>query len=254
MMVRDPIVAEGAGLAARSPDQLLVGLPRAAAAEEETPVTPDEYRGLATLGFGDPYQFAARGERLPMAAFLYWENTRAAAGQVIDGRATFWFERDGRIMLRVEPADGSPALDLPVDGVPVVATRCPHQRHAGWTSREAPLADCLPEPVRYAVDQARSARVPVTAAPLIHERAYCGYSLDFGGHSRIDVTGAAAFVFPTILIAPPLDAASIKARVAQQLDVDEPSDVVTDFDCRYLASASAADRYRRLRAARAAGP
>lgn len=247
MIVRDPIIAEGAGLAARSPDQLLVGLPRAAAAEEETPVTSDEYRGLATLGFGDPYQFAAPGQRLPMAAFLYWENTRASAGQVIDGRATFWFERDGRIILRVEPAEGGPPLDLPVDGVPVVATRCPHQRHPGWTGREGPLADCLPEAVRYAVDQARSARVPVTAAPIHHERIYCGYSLDFGGHSRIDVTGAAAFVFPAILVAPPLDAPTIRAEVAQQLDFDEPPDVVTDFDCRYLASAFAADRYRRLR-------
>lgn len=252
MVVRDPIIAEGAGLAARGPDQLLIGMPRAARAEEEAPVTADEYRGLAALGFGDPTQFAAPGQRIPMAAFLYWENTRASAGQVIDGRATLWFERDGKTMLRVEPADGSAPLDLPVDGVPVVATRCPHQRHPGWSSREAPLADCLPEPVRYAVDQARSARVPVTAAPLLLDGAYAGYSLEFGGHSRIDVTGAAAFVFPTILVAPPLDGPGIRARVAAQLELDEPPDVVTDFDCRYLASASAADRYRRLRAARAA--
>lgn len=247
-MIRDPIIAEGAGLAARSPDQLLVGMPRAARPEDPTPVTSDEYRGLAALGFGDPYQFAAPGQRLPMAAFLTWENTRASAGEVIDGRATLWFERDGRIMLRVDPSAGGPPLDLPVDGVPVVATRCPHQRHPGWTSREGPLAERLPEAVRYAVDQARSARVPVTAEPIFLDRSYSGYSLDFGGHSRIDVTGAAAFVFPVILLAPPHEASAIRRRVAEQLDLDEPPDVVTDFDCRYLASASAADRYRRLRA------
>jgi hypothetical protein len=251
-MIRDPLIAEGAGLAARSQDQLLVGLPRGPGGEELSPVTSDEYRGLAAIGFGDPYQFAGPGQRIPMAAFGYWENSRAATGEVIDGRATLWFAGDGRIVLRVEPADGSPPLDLPVDGVPVVATRCPLQRHAGWQAREAPLAECLPEPVRYAVDQARTAMVPVSAAPIMFERGYAGYSLDFGGRARIDVTGAAAFAFPTILVAPPLDPASIRQRVARQLDLDEPPDVVTDFDCRYLASATAADRYRRFRAARGA--
>ena len=253
MMVRDPIIADGAGLAARSRDQLLVGSPRAARAEEELPVTSDEVRGLVAIGFGDPYQFAGPGQRLTMAAFLYWENARAADGEVIDGRGTLWFDQSGRVVLRVEPADRSPPLDLPVDGVPVIATRCPHQRHPGWASRQPPLADCIPEPVRYAVDQARSARVPVTAAPIMFEQAYAGYTLDFGGHSRVDVTGPAAFVFPALLVAPPLDAGLIRARVARQLDDDEPPDAVTDFDCRYLASASIADRYRRYRAASRGG-
>lgn len=248
MNVEDPLIAHGPGLAARRAECLLVGMPRWNH-EGESSVTSDEYARLRDIGFGDPYQFAATGCRLPVAAFAYWEDTIASAGQVIDGNGVLWTEPTGQLWLRITPKDGSEPLDLPVTGVPAIATQCPHQRHPDWASRDALLAEALPDPVRWLVDQARSASVPVVAVPLQYDRNYAGYSLRIGTWIRIDVTGPAGFVFPRELAAVGSDINAIVTEARRQLERDEPSDIIDDFECRYLASAHLAARYRALRQA-----
>ena len=93
---------------------------------------------------------------------------------------------------------------------------------------------------------AHAAHVPIGAEPIFVDRQYAGYSLHIDSR-RVDVTGPAGFVFPAQLAAKNVDARAVHQLILEQLDRDEPSDVVTDFEHRYLASALLATRYRTLR-------
>jgi hypothetical protein len=247
-MIANLIIATGAGLAARGDDQLLVSPARPALTIARLPVTANEWARMRETPFGDPARFAAPGEAIPVAALLLWEDTVAAAGECINGRATLLLASASPLafVVRIEPDDGSEPLDLPIDGVPVVATLCPHHEIPGWESVIPAMPYAMPPSLEPLVRAAHAARVPIGAEPIVVDRQYAGYSLHLGGR-RVDVTGPAGFVFPAQLAARGVDARAVHDQIKRQLDRDEPSDVVTDFEHRYLASALLATRYRKLR-------
>ncbi len=68
----------------------------------------------------------ADGLRTSVAAISALEDQRAAAGPVVNGRGTLRL-REGQWRLGIQPTVGD-ALELPVDGIPVVATGFPPER------------------------------------------------------------------------------------------------------------------------------
>lgn len=262
-MIVDPLIAEGAGLAARSAGQLLIGVPRADDPAAATTVCPEEYRRLYDAGMGKPEQFAARHEKLTYAFFSYVENTIAGAGDVVNGRGELFLSPANLPMLRVVPQDGGAPLELPVSGVPVVAERIPLQKQNGaWAGRtDLSIVDSLPAPLFRWVRDALRRQLKVTAAPISTDfGAYCGYSLLTDApitvrspdgttistvvQHRIDVTAAAGYVFPYSQLPPGEDRVALAARIASALDANEPQDVIGDFESRYLASATIARYYQ----------
>lgn len=243
----DPLIAEGAGLAARTQEHLLVGLPRKGDPSARTPVGPHEYGDLKKAGIGDPQQFAKSNEKIPLSAFMFWENTIAAAGDVVNGTAELRLE--GGLVLHVKPEGGGAPLDLPIQGVPVVAMPTARQRKdPKW--HETATAEDVPEPVKPLIEMARWSKTPVRAFALIDRNGmYVGYTLHVGKVLKVDVTGAAGFSFPQELAEEWVMGAKAHEKAIAQLEQDEPSDVIDDFDCRYLASAMASVRYARMRRA-----
>jgi len=249
-MTTNLIIATGAGLAARADDQLLVSPTRSRPTPAQLPVTAIEWERMRETLFGNPSLFAGPGELIPAGALFTWEDLVSAAGACINGRATLLLASSSplAITVRIEPDDGSEPLDLPVDGVPVVATLCPHHAMPDWESEIPAMPYALPLSLEPLVRAAHAARVPVGAEPIFVDRQYAGYSLHIDSR-RVDVTGPAGFVFPAQLAAKNVDARAVHQHILRQLDWDEPSDVVTDFEHRYLASALLATRYRKLRCA-----
>lgn len=262
MMIQNPLIAEGAGLAALNPDQFVVGLPRSGELSSLTPAITSTYFNLRDTGLGDPRPFAHPSERLPLSFFSYIENTVAARGQVVNARATLRFDELTLLQLRMVLPDGSEAPTAHVKGVPLVAMRAPIQcTSPDWASRaEVPLSETFPEPIRELMLGVLQRGIKVTALPLwLEQRIYCGYALklpmpvklgtdDAVVNYRIDVTAGAGFVFPYELTDPSWKAEDVKYRVKKRLEDDEPPDIVTgDFEARYLASAYLASNYRMAR-------
>ena len=89
--------------------------------------TADQLRNLRQTGLGDPYQFVGEGKpgaRVPLEAVRYWEDSIAAQGPVIDGKATFRME-NGKLLADIAPSDGSPMLTVEVEGTPAIASGFP---------------------------------------------------------------------------------------------------------------------------------
>ena len=247
-MTTNLLIATGAGLAARTDDQLLVSPTRPRPPSERLPVTATEWARMRETRFGDPRQLAGPGELIPVDALFVWEDTAAAAGPCVNGRATLLLASAAplAIVARVELEDGSEPLVIPVDGVPVVATLCPHHAMADWESAIPAMPYALPLSLEPLVRAAYAARLPVGAEPIVVDSQYAGYAMHVGDR-RVDVTGPAGMVFPAQLAARGVDARAVHNDILRQLDWDEPSDVVTDFEHRYLASALLAARYRARR-------
>jgi len=100
--------------------------------------TASQLRGLVDAGVGDPFQFAGPNERVPLAAVRYWEDTIAAQGPVINGRAKLELGDDGRMFLNIEPSDGSPTIKVEVEGTPVIASGFPPERIPGTPRNMTP--------------------------------------------------------------------------------------------------------------------
>ncbi len=144
--VRDPQIGGNAALAARNPETLLVdaGQRWHVDAGEYIAQTAHQLEGLKAAGFGDPYEFADVNGRVPVEALLYWQDMIAAQGDVIDGLATFGFLEDGTSLMTVHPVDGSAAIVVEVEGVPVIGTGFPKELAPGaprdMTTRKALVA------------------------------------------------------------------------------------------------------------------
>lgn len=132
-VVESPQLGGGAALAARVPDRLFVDRRGRWQADpsEHIAQTASQLRGLREAGLGDPSQFAAPDERVPLAAVRFWEDTIAAQGPVIDGAASLQLGGDGRLLLHVDPGDGSARVTLEVRGTPLVATGFPPEHIPG---------------------------------------------------------------------------------------------------------------------------
>lgn len=131
--VESPQLGGGAALAARVPERLFVDRRGRWQADpsEHIAQTASQLRGLRDAGIGDPFQFAGPDERVPLAAVRFWEDSIAAQGPVIDGSASLQLSGDGRLLLHVDPSDGSPRLTLEVTGTPLVATGFPPEHMPG---------------------------------------------------------------------------------------------------------------------------
>lgn len=113
--VVDPLLAEGAGLAARADHHCVLGMARAAT-DEVSPVTAEEYQELGRLGFPHPYEYFKQMDRLPVAYFGMIENQVAARTQCVNCRpyVRLVLEPDRRYQIEIHPEDGSPPLLLDV--------------------------------------------------------------------------------------------------------------------------------------------
>ncbi|MFD3871497.1 hypothetical protein [Streptomyces sp. NPDC058623] len=133
------MIGGGAALAGRDPDALLVD---ARGRWHVDPITAivqsaDQVRHLRQSGFGDPYQFADAQERVPLPAIRLWEDTAAARGPLIDGRAELSVSPQGRLIAEIVPADGSAPVKVEVQGSPLIATGIPPEIVPG-ANRQVP--------------------------------------------------------------------------------------------------------------------
>ncbi|MFF6998032.1 hypothetical protein ACFY93_24145 [Streptomyces sp. NPDC008313] len=124
---REIMIGGGASLAGRDPDVLLVD---ARGRWHVDPIeaivqSADQVRHLRESGMGDPYQFADPQQRVPLPALQLWEDTAAARGPLVDGRAGLSIGEEGRLIAEISPADGSPPVRVEVQGSPLVATGIP---------------------------------------------------------------------------------------------------------------------------------
>jgi hypothetical protein len=123
---REIMIGGGAALAGRDPDVLLID---SRGRWHVDPIkgivqSADQVRHLREAGW-DPYHFAEPKERVSLAALQLWEDTAAAKGPLVDGRASLDLADDGRLLARISPADGSPPVTVEVTGTPLVATGVP---------------------------------------------------------------------------------------------------------------------------------
>jgi hypothetical protein len=136
---RKLMIGGGAALAGRDPDMLVVDSRGRWHVDPITAIvqSADQVRHLGPTGFGDPYQFAAPRERVPIDALRLWEHTAAMRGPVIDGHCHLSVDEHGRLLATVAPVDGTPALTVEVQGAPIVATGVPPEIIPGC-SRQIP--------------------------------------------------------------------------------------------------------------------
>jgi hypothetical protein len=136
---RQVMIGGGASLAGRDPDVLLVD---ARGRWHVDPIeaivqSADQVRHLRQSGMGDPYQFAGPQQRVPLPALQLWEDTAAARGPLVDGRAGLGIGAEGRLIAEITPADGSSPVKVEVQGSPLVATGIPPEIIPG-ANRQVP--------------------------------------------------------------------------------------------------------------------
>lgn len=135
------MIGGGAALTGRDPNVLLVDAcgrwhidPAEAIVQ-----SAEQVRHLRQSGLGDPYQFADPQQRVPLPALQLWEDTAAARGPLIDGRAELSIGVGGRLIAEITPADGSDPVKVEVQGSPLVATGIPPEIIPG-ANRQVPTA------------------------------------------------------------------------------------------------------------------
>ncbi|WP_371681441.1 hypothetical protein [Streptomyces sp. NBC_01276] len=177
------MIGGGAALAGRDPGALLVD---ARGRWHVDPIvaivqSADQVRHLRQSGMGDPYQFAGPKDRVPLAALQLWEDTAAARGPVIDGRAELSIGAEGRLIAEIIPADGSPPVKVEVQGTPLVATGIPPEIIPGADRRvptASEAADVLTEALTAAgTPEAEAARDRLLTLPDGEGRAAASLGL-----------------------------------------------------------------------------
>ncbi|MFF6781840.1 hypothetical protein [Streptomyces sp. NPDC012510] len=123
---RQIMIGGGASLAGRDPDVLLVD---SRGRWHVDPIkgivqSADQVRHLREVGW-NPYQFGDPKDRVSLSALQLWEDTAAARGPLVDGRATLSLGEGDRLLADITPMDGSPPVRVEVVGTPLVATGVP---------------------------------------------------------------------------------------------------------------------------------
>ncbi|GHG50277.1 hypothetical protein [Streptomyces griseocarneus] len=155
---REVMIGGGAALAGRDPDVLLID---ARGRWHVDPIkaivqSADQVRHLRESGMGDPYQFADPKQRVPLPALQLWEDTAAARGPLVDGRANLSINAAGRLIAEISPADGSKPIKIEVKGSPLVATGIPPEIIPG-ANRQVPT---VPEATEVLAEHLLSAGTP----------------------------------------------------------------------------------------------
>ncbi len=140
---RKLMIGGGGALAGRDPDMLVVDSRGRWHVDPITAIvqSADQVRHLGPTGFGDPYQFAAPRERVPVDALRLWEHTAAMRGPLVDGPCHLSIDEHGRLLATVTPVDGAPALTIEVQGAPIVATGVPPEIIPGCSRRIPTLSE-----------------------------------------------------------------------------------------------------------------
>lgn len=156
-------IGGNAALAAREPHGLLVDANRRWALDrsERLAQTAQQLEPIKAAGIGDPYEFADSGERVPMEAIQFWQDSIAAQGPIINGHAELGLSADGKLIATIHPNVSSKALTVEVEGVPLVST--------GFTHEHAPGARG-PSP-RKAISQIDQALAGLANDPQVREMA-----------------------------------------------------------------------------------
>jgi hypothetical protein len=157
-VVKGVQIGGGASLAARDPNVLLIDARGRWQADPSALIaqTANQLAGLKAAGIGDPFQFAAPNDRVPVSAVRYWEDTIAAEGPVIDGTVTGVKLENGKTVIAIQPSDGSPPLQVAVEGKGniVASTGFPDERIPGTprvpSSPDRPLTTATPD---WAIDR-----------------------------------------------------------------------------------------------------
>ncbi|MEU1502211.1 hypothetical protein [Streptomyces sp. NPDC005732] len=140
---RKVIIGGGASLTGRTSDVLLIDARGRWHLDpgEGIAQSADHVRALSTTGIGHPHQFALPTSRVPITATQLWQDTLAARGPVIDGRASLIPDSGGHLYAQIKPTNGSEPIFVKVDGIPTLGT--------GVTPEIVPgvdrLAQTLPE-------------------------------------------------------------------------------------------------------------
>jgi hypothetical protein len=161
--IGDIQIGGGAGLAAREPMTLLVDARGRWQVDpsEDIAQTANQLKGLKDAGIGDPFQFAAPNQRVPMSAVRYWEDSIAAEGRVIDGEVTgMAIDGHGATTATIKPQRDGVPLVVEVKGAIVASTGFPVERIPGTPRGMTPAK---------AVDQITAELKIVAADPLTSE-------------------------------------------------------------------------------------
>ncbi|MGO4462735.1 hypothetical protein AB4039_36440 [Streptomyces sp. M-16] len=171
------MIGGGAALAGRDPDALLID---ARGRWHVDPIraivqSADQVRHLRQSGMGDPYQFADPQERVPLPALQLCEDTAAARGPPVDGRAQLSIGTEGRLIAEITPADGSAPVKVEVQGSRLIATGIPPEIVPG-ANRQVPTVreatDVLAESLSaVGTPEATAARDQLRALPEGEGRA-----------------------------------------------------------------------------------
>jgi hypothetical protein len=89
-----------------------------------------QLQGLYRARFGDVREVAGPGERIPLEAVRYWEDSLAVQGEVIDGVGTLRTENN-KLLVEIKPLDGSPSLTVEVAGTVAEAPGFPSEHIPG---------------------------------------------------------------------------------------------------------------------------
>ena len=109
-------IGGGPAIAGRDPNTLLIDLRGRWAADGSINIaqTAQQLQELYRAKFGDVRQVAAPNERVPLEAIRFWTDSLAVQGPVIDGAGTYRIAEDGRLLVDIQPADGSAPITLEV--------------------------------------------------------------------------------------------------------------------------------------------
>jgi hypothetical protein len=148
--VESPQIGGGATLTAIRPNQLLIDDAGRWQRDlsENLAQTAAQLRWVRDAGLGDPFEFVDDpGDRVPLDAVRYWQDTLAAQADVIDGRAQVSVDGQGRMLLRVHPTQGAQII-LEIGGNGVVGTgfppeNIPRPREPSPASAKATLLGAL---------------------------------------------------------------------------------------------------------------
>ena len=103
----------------------------------------DQVRHIYNSGIGDPYDWAAPRDRVPLGALQLWEDTAAVRGPLVDGHANLTVDANGRLVADVEPLDGSTPIRVEAEGMPVVATGVAPEITPGASRRVPTVPEAL---------------------------------------------------------------------------------------------------------------
>jgi hypothetical protein len=116
-------IGGGPAIAGRDPSTLLIDLRGRWAADGSINIaqTAQQLQELYRAKFGDVRQVAAPNDRVPLEAIRFWTDSLAVQGPVIDGAGFYRIAEDGRLLVDIQPADGSAPITLEVTSAdPVV--------------------------------------------------------------------------------------------------------------------------------------